>query len=246
MWLRWHPDEVIAQHVYWLPPGSIRILRLKHQRTGDELIQISMLTTPTQRGLYSTFWLPDITYWWRQQKETHWKYADLSNVAHVIFSIIPHCVGLEASFSVDQDVSSWRRSKTTGETLREIVVVRQFARANDGILAGGDPALDATNTEIDSEMKEQRKKGNCPEWPKFTTFWRCDRAPETYMLPRTNLALRTSRWLPWDRFRTRKKLSEHPGHSFNMIVRLHLHRKADFLCCHLSLQRSSLEAELND
>jgi len=47
-----------------------------------------------------TFWLPDIADWWRQPEETHPKYADLSNVAHDIFSIIPHSVGVEASFSL--------------------------------------------------------------------------------------------------------------------------------------------------
>jgi len=33
----------------------------------------------------STFWIPDITDWWRQQEEMHSKYADLSNVACDIF-----------------------------------------------------------------------------------------------------------------------------------------------------------------
>jgi len=75
----------------------------------------------------STFCLPDITNWWREQEETHSKYADHSNVACDIFSIIPHGVGVEASFSVGRDVISSRQSKTTGETLREKVVVRQFA-----------------------------------------------------------------------------------------------------------------------
>jgi len=42
----------------------------------------------------STVWIPDITDWWRQQEKTHSKYADLSNVARVIFSIIPHGVGV--------------------------------------------------------------------------------------------------------------------------------------------------------
>jgi len=44
-----------------------------------------------------TFWLLDITDWWRQQEETHSKYADLSNVARHIFSIIPDGVRVEAS-----------------------------------------------------------------------------------------------------------------------------------------------------
>jgi len=52
----------------------------------------------------STFWIPDITDWWHQQEEMHSKYADLSNVAHNIFSIIPHGVGVEASFSLARDV----------------------------------------------------------------------------------------------------------------------------------------------
>jgi len=47
-----------------------------------------------------TFWLPGITDWWRQQEETHSKYTNLSNVAHDIFSIIPHSVGVEASYSL--------------------------------------------------------------------------------------------------------------------------------------------------
>jgi len=72
----------------------------------------------------STFWIPDIANWWRQQEETHSKYADLSNVARNIFSIIPHGIGVEASSSVGRDVIGWRQSKTTGETLHEKVVIR--------------------------------------------------------------------------------------------------------------------------
>jgi len=75
----------------------------------------------------STVRLPDITDWWRQQEETHSKYADLSNVARDIFSIIPHDVGVEASFSPGQDVIMCSQSETTGETLRGKVVVKQFA-----------------------------------------------------------------------------------------------------------------------
>jgi len=58
----------------------------------------------------STFWIPDITDWCRQLEETLSKYADLSNVAHDIFSIIPHDVRVEATFSVGRDVINWRQS----------------------------------------------------------------------------------------------------------------------------------------
>jgi len=60
-----------------------------------------------------------------------------------------------ASFSLGQDVIGWRQSNTNHETLHEKFVVRQFAGANNGILAGDDPVLDTTNTETDSEMKRE-------------------------------------------------------------------------------------------
>jgi len=78
-----------------------------------------------------TFWISDITDWWRQQGEMHSKYAYLSNVARDIFSIIPHGVVVEASLCQGQDVTGWRQSKTTCETLHQQVIVRQFAGAND-------------------------------------------------------------------------------------------------------------------
>jgi hypothetical protein len=62
------------------------------------------------RVFSSTFWILDITDWWRQPEETHSKYADLSNGACTIFSIIPHGVGVEASFSLVRYVISWRYS----------------------------------------------------------------------------------------------------------------------------------------
>jgi len=118
----------------------------------------------------STFWIPDITDWWRQQEETHSKYADLSNVARDIFSIIPHGVGVEASVSLGKDVIGWRQPTTTGETLRERVVVRQFARANNGILAGIDLELDTMNTENDSEMKTEAEEWKLHRMAKVHDF----------------------------------------------------------------------------
>jgi len=103
----------------------------------------------------STFWIPDITDWWRQQELTHSMYTDLSNVAGDIFSIIPHGVPMEASLSLGRDVIAWRQSKTTGKTLRQKVVVRQFAQANNVILVGTDPELDTINTDNALEMKKE-------------------------------------------------------------------------------------------
>jgi hypothetical protein len=103
----------------------------------------------------STFWLPDNTDWWQQQEETHSNYADLSNVARDIFSIIPHGVGAETSSSLGRDVIRWMQSRTTGETHCETVVAWQFARANNGLLAGNDPELDPTGADDDMEMKRE-------------------------------------------------------------------------------------------
>jgi len=56
----------------------------------------------------STFGLPDMTDRWRQQEKTYCKYADFCDVAHNMFSIIQHGVGVEASFSLGRDVIGWR------------------------------------------------------------------------------------------------------------------------------------------
>jgi hypothetical protein len=91
-------------------------------------------------------------------------------VARDIFSIIPHGVGVEASFSLGRDVIGWRQSKTTGETLCEKVIVRPFAQANNGILAGTDPELDTINIENDSEMKKEAEKRQLNRMAKVHDF----------------------------------------------------------------------------
>jgi len=81
---------------------------------------------------------------------------------------------VEASFSLGRYVISWRQSKTTGETLNENFVVRQFARANNGILAGTDPELDTMNTENNSELKkeaEERKLHRMAKVHDFLEMW---------------------------------------------------------------------------
>jgi len=121
-----------------------------------------------------TFWIPDITDWWRQEEETHSKYADLSNVARDRFSIIANPVRVESSFSPGRGVMGWRHSKTTGDTLREKVIVRQFAQANNGIFVGNETESDTTNTEHDSEMKneaEERKLQRMAKVHNFLEMW---------------------------------------------------------------------------
>jgi len=106
----------------------------------------------------STYWLPDITDWWHQQEERHVQYANLANVAHDTFSIILHAGRVEASFSLGQDVIGWRKSQMTGKTLRKNVVVKQYAQADNRVVAGNDSALDMTDRENDFELNTEAEE----------------------------------------------------------------------------------------
>ena len=52
--------------------------------------------------------IPDITYWWHEQQETHSKLANLANVERDTLSLIPYGVGAECGFSLGQDDIRWR------------------------------------------------------------------------------------------------------------------------------------------
>ena len=100
----------------------------------------------------SIFWIPDITDWWHPWVEMHSQYGDLPNVARDLFSIIPHHIAVEASSSCGRGVISWRQLNTRWETLSNNVIVKQFARPNNGILGRDDLALHITNSENDLKM----------------------------------------------------------------------------------------------
>jgi hypothetical protein len=127
-----------------------------------------------QMEICSTFWVPDTTDWLRQQEETPSKYTDFCYMPRNTFSIIPHRIGLEASFSPERDVIGWRQSKTAGKTLHNEVVVRQFALANNRIQAGADPELKTKNTENHSEIQkeaEERKLHRITMVDDFMVMW---------------------------------------------------------------------------
>jgi hypothetical protein len=65
---------------------------------------------------------------------------------------------VEARFSQSRDVIGWGQSTTTGQTLRDKVVVKQFAQANFGIVSGTDPELDTTNEAKDSKRKQDAEE----------------------------------------------------------------------------------------
>jgi hypothetical protein len=101
----------------------------------------------------SVLWILDISNWWCQQEEMHPINADLSNVACNIFAVILQNVEVVASWSLEWDVIGCKQSNTTGKTLCQKSIVRQYASGNDLILAADDPALDTTNANNILELK---------------------------------------------------------------------------------------------
>jgi hypothetical protein len=91
-------------------------------------------------------------------------------VACDIFSIIPHSVRVEVSFSLGQDMFGWRQSKTKGKTVHKQVVVRQFSRANNGILPGNNAVVDPSSTNNDMEMNREAEEKNLHQMAKVHNF----------------------------------------------------------------------------
>jgi hypothetical protein len=115
-------------------------------------------TNPVEMS--TPFWIPEITDWWHHQEDRHWRYADLSNVACNIFSIIRPGDGMDTHFSLGCVVIGWKPATATGETLRKNVIQRNCVWANHGILAGEDAALRKTNTENNSKWQTRWRKDN--------------------------------------------------------------------------------------
>jgi len=91
-----------------------------------------------------------------------------------MFSIILHGFGVEDNSSVGRYIIEWEQPEPTSETLREKVIQKQCARANHGILASDDPALNSTNTEKDLEMNdrvEQWKSHRMAKVYNFLEMW---------------------------------------------------------------------------
>jgi len=71
------------------------------------------------------------------------------------FHFAPHGIRLGAWSSLPQQVIRLGWLKTTGETLYEEVVVRQYPQPNARLLAGNDAELDWTDVEDDIELKTE-------------------------------------------------------------------------------------------
>ena len=120
------------------------------------------------------FWKPDVAAYWLQQEENFGEYAVLARMARDIFSVIPHGVGVESSFSLGRDLIGWRQSSTNGETLRRKVIVRQYARSNPGLLPRvNDHHRDAAGIEKKEQKEEDRKLMKLAGIRDHVNFKRC-------------------------------------------------------------------------
>jgi len=64
-------------------------------------------------------------------------------------------VGVEASCSLGRNIIGCSQLNSTGKTLYETVVFRQYTHSNIGELAGHDPILDMTEAENDIERRRE-------------------------------------------------------------------------------------------
>jgi hypothetical protein len=106
-------------------------------------------------------------------------------------SITPHSVGVKANVSLWCDVISWRHPKTTGKTVQVKVIVRQFAGAKNGTLAGDYPAFDTTETETDLELQKEVMQKKLHRMAKVYNLFVRWQGSENLILCRTNLAPKT-------------------------------------------------------
>jgi len=91
-------------------------------------------------------------------------------VARKILSTISHSVGVEARVSVGRDVTSWRQLKITRETYCKEIVVRHYARANNGLLPGDNQGLNTTSTDHDIEMTSEAEEQKLQQMAKVHDF----------------------------------------------------------------------------
>jgi len=154
-WFERHPHEQIVQRGLSSTARLYLNLLPESPKNWGQVNQNLNDNNSDPMEISGTSWVLDITDWWQQQEEPHSEYANLSNMACDIFSIIQHGVRVEASFPIGRDIVGWRQSKTTCENLQENVVVRQFGLPNDGILADDYSGMDTTDNENDLELKKE-------------------------------------------------------------------------------------------
>jgi hypothetical protein len=124
------------------------------------------------------------------------------------------------------------------------LVVRQFARANRGLLAGNNQILDPNSTDNNMELKKQVEEKKLPRMAKVhhvVEMW-----PGSQTLRATQQASRTQnkQMTAVGYISDTEEIIKASCQTFIMIVQLHLNCRKSHLCHQLGLQRTSLEDEL--
>jgi hypothetical protein len=189
-------------------------------------------------------WLPDFTDWWRQQEATHSKYADLSNVAGDILSITPDGIGVKASFSLGRDGIGWRQLKGTGKTPGEKLVVRQFARAHSGLLAGDDQVLDPNSTDTDVEMKREAEEKKLHRMAKVCDFLEMWQGSQILQATKKEPHAQNKQMTAIGYISDTAEIIKASWSNFLVKVLLHLNCRKHHLCHQICLQRTALEDKL--
>jgi len=136
------------------------IHHLNYKRTGVKLITIEMITTPTPWRLVVQFGF-QISPTCDANKRNRCLRTPISPTRHTLNSPSYQCgVRVEACFSLHWNLIDSSQSTNTDKTLCNEVVVRQFASATNGILAGDDAELDAMETKNDLEMTRDAEEWN--------------------------------------------------------------------------------------
>ena len=133
-------------------PVNIQSLQPEPLEVQDDL----MSNDPEE--ITASFWYPDVGGWWLKQETSMGEYRDLAKMARDIFSVMPHGVGVESSFCLGRDVIGWRQCRTTGVTLQQKVVVRQWARNNGGLLPDEVKMSMDSMADPEEKAKEEDKK----------------------------------------------------------------------------------------
>jgi len=180
-------------------------------KTAGKLIQISMITTPTPWRLgvhlgYRTSPTGEVN------RTKHTPSTQISLMWHATYLLSYHMVSewrpdyhlakmLSTGGSQKPQVGLFAKKSLYGSSLEPIT----------GFWQALTQYWIQRTQKTTRKWRKRQRKGNCIEWPRCTTFWRCRRAARSYVLPRRNLTLETSRWLQWDTFRTQKISLKHGG-----------------------------------
>jgi hypothetical protein len=74
-------------------------------------------------------------------------------MASDVFSLIPHGVGIEVSFSLGRDMMSWHQTTMTSQTRTKCIIMRQFYCFNNEMLAMYDKLLDIQPVPTEEKAK---------------------------------------------------------------------------------------------